>query len=438
MSAPGGKALASTRAGDAYLLFLALCLAGYAVLGKSFAYIGLSPLFIGEILLLLGLFAFLLGRSPAGVLASVPAMVLAALMGWVLLRTLPFLGPYGIDAPRDSVVVMYGLFAFVVIGLLLEAPRRAGLVMDWFSRFFGAYAFLAPLVPLGYLFASSVPTLPGTGLPLVSVRPGELAVHLCGAVLFVLLGFRRVGPIWVALIVGTMVFAASQSRGAMLAMAVPVLMAIALGARVGRLVAVAGLLFAAVAGAYILDLKVPLSERDMDVAQLVDNMISIVKPVGDAALDGTKQWRLRWWEEIFSYTIRGDYFWTGKGFGINLADADGFTGTAVPGAPPLRSPHNVHMTMLARAGIPGLVLWGLLLAAWGVEMLKARRMALHCGDRAWANAFVFFLCYLTAMVVNASFDVALEGPMIGIWFWTLFGLGLGFSMVYRAGAGSRS
>ena len=29
----------------------------------------------------------------------------------------------------------------------------------------------------------------------------------------------------------------------------------------------------------------------------------------------------------FDYTVFGDYFWTGKGFGINLADDDGFQTT---------------------------------------------------------------------------------------------------------------
>ena len=34
--------------------------------------------------------------------------------------------------------------------------------------------------------------------------------------------------------------------------------------------------------------------------------------------------------------------------------------------------------------------------------------------------------------MNASFDVALEGQMQGIWFWCLFGFGVGSVMVYRA------
>ena len=34
---------------------------------------------------------------------------------------------------------------------------------------------------------------------------------------------------------------------------------------------------------------------------------------------------------IIDYTVFGDYFWTGKGFGISLADDDGFQGTAWQG-----------------------------------------------------------------------------------------------------------
>ena len=41
------------------------------------------------------------------------------------------------------------------------------------------------------------------------------------------------------------------------------------------------------------------------------------------------------------------------------------------------------------------------------------------GFRYWNNS------------IDASFDVALEGPMVGIWFWCLFGFGIASSMIYR-------
>jgi len=44
--------------------------------------------------------------------------------------------------------------------------------------------------------------------------------------------------------------------------------------------------------------------------------------------------------------------------------------------------------------------------------------------RPFAAALTFHLVYWTAMMVDTSFDPYLGGPQDGIWFWTLFGLGL--------------
>jgi hypothetical protein len=61
-------------------------------------------------------------------------------------------------------------------------------------------------------------------------------------------------------------------------------------------------------------------------------------------------------------------------------------------------------------------------------MLTARRR----GDERWVGLFLFTVCYAASIIINATFDVTLEGPMQGIWFWSLFGLGIGSVMVYRA------
>jgi hypothetical protein len=39
-------------------------------------------------------------------------------------------------------------------------------------------------------------------------------------------------------------------------------------------------------------------------------------------------------------------------------------------------------------------------------------------------------CYWLAFLVNASFDVFLEGPMGGVPFWLLMGLGFAATVVY--------
>ena len=46
------------------------------------------------------------------------------------------------------------------------------------------------------------------------------------------------------------------------------------------------------------------------------------------------------------------------------------------------------------------------------------------GDVRWQGVFFFLLAYWVAFLINASFDVYLEGPMGGMWFWTVWGVGL--------------
>jgi hypothetical protein len=149
--------------------------------------------------------------------------------------------------------------------------------------------------------------------------------------------------------------------------------------------------------------------------------------------ESTKTWRLDWWNIIVANTLFGPNFWTGRGFGLNLADADGFQDVDDPSRPVLRSPHSVQMTILARAGVPGLTLWFAFILSWFGVMLRSMQIARQRRHVAWSRLFLFVMCYILSILVDAAFDVAIEGPMIGIWFWCLIGFGIGTAMVYRAG-----
>ena len=138
-----GRAL---LAGDRYLAFLAIVLLGYALMGKGFAYIGLPPLYVGEIAFLTGIAVFVRSGALLASLASLPSVVLVVLMTWVVARTVPFVSVYGFDALRDSVIVLYGGFAFIVIGLLLEDARR----IDTVLRYYGKFLITFPAIPIGF------------------------------------------------------------------------------------------------------------------------------------------------------------------------------------------------------------------------------------------------------------------------------------------------
>lgn len=429
------------RVSDIYLILLELSLLGYALIGKGFAYLGFPPLFIGEVALFTGAIVFLRMHCLIATLATLPSLLLAATMVLVLLRTLPYLGTYGIDALRDSVVVMYGGFAFIVIALLLEDTRRVGAIVHCYDRFLKVLVPVAPvIIACQRYFGNDIPNLPGTNVHLVEVRPEELAVHLTGAAVFTLVGFRRASPLWWGLVLALLSVLAALSRGAMIASVVPIMFATLILGRWRSLtlaIVTGGMIFAA---AYAVE---PLfshfvearstSERSISTRQIADNITSIVTRSGEQT-ESTKTWRLEWWNIIVADTLFGPHFWTGRGFGLNLADADGFQDGDHPDLPALRSPHDVHMTMLARAGVPGVALWFCLLLSWFVMVMRALVVANRCAQVEWVGLFVFISCYVMSIVINATFDVVLEGPMQGIWFWSLIGFGIGAVMVHRCGS----
>ncbi|WP_270933771.1 right-handed parallel beta-helix repeat-containing protein [Falsiroseomonas oryzae] len=435
-SAPLRKTPGEGSLAELYIRTLGLSLIGYALLGRSFAYVGVPPLFVGELLVCVGLLVMFRTGCVVGTLAAVPNLLLLALGAWTLARTVPFLSVHGMDALRDAVVVLYGAFAFILCALLIERPARLDRSIKLFGRFaaaFGATAGIAYAMQQLLGNRGLLPLWPNSGLPLIAVKPGDVAVHLAGSAVFGLLFFRRISIAWIALLITGMAMVGVHSRGGMLAMVLPLGVALALSGRVRQL---AGVLLAGcivVVVAFLLDLDVSMIERERSVSveQVVENFTSIFGDSANSDLDGTKAWRLLWWQAIVDYTLHGPYFWTGKGFGIALASADGFDGVTPPGAPELRSPHNISMTMLARAGVPGLALWLLLLLAWFGMMVRNIAVARARSDQAWFKLFLFIACYLAAALINASFDVALEGPMLGIWFWVLFGIGVGATQIYR-------
>ncbi|WIM12348.1 MAG: hypothetical protein OJF58_003310 [Enhydrobacter sp.] len=428
--------------GDRYLGLLAAVLLGYALMGKGFAYIGLPPLYIGEIAYLIGVLVLARSGACLAMLATLPSLVLAVLMIWAVARTVPFLDVYGVDALRDSVLVLYGGFAFIVIGLLLEDARRIDVVVRYYSFFVGTF----PIMLVGYaatrFWQDYIPSFYGPNIPILDIQATAVGMHLAGAAVFVLAGYRKASPLWLATWLALFSLVGTINRGALLSVFVPVVLAMLVLGRLRLMLAAAATVVALIGVAYTLEATYShfheaeeSSERPVSAHQVVDNIKGIFGEGGEQ-LRGTKQWRLDWWDVIIEKTFHGSNFWTGRGFGVDLARADGFETPPDPSdprpPPPSRSPHSAHLNLLARTGMPGLALWLLLLVSWGVMMLRAIFAARSRGHEQWVGLFLFVSCYVLSIIINASFDVVLEGPMQGIWFWCLFGLGIASVMVYRS------
>jgi hypothetical protein len=422
---------------DRYLLFLLAVLAGYAFLGKGFAYLGAPPLFIGEIALLLGAVAFLRTGLLFACLTTFPSLILASLMAWTLLRTLPFVSLYGFDALRDSTIVMYGAFAYIVMALLLDDGRRLDAVMQYYIVFL---RFFVPTIPV--LFAVSqyaadfIPKVPGTDVTILHIGAGEAPVHLAGAATCALVGFYRPTATWIISLLATVVMASTINRGGMLAFVIPVFFAAVVSGKARFLAKVLVIGVVIFGAAYAVESVVyngqdssTQRERQLRPSQLVENAKSILG-AKDPKLEASRIWRLQWWTLIMQDTLYGGpHFWTGRGFGLNLAVEDGYGGER--DASPLRSPHNAHMTLLARAGVPGLAIWILFLLSWLATMAAAFIDARRRRESNWSGLFLLIGCYAMACIINATFDVALEGPMQGVWFWCLIGFGIGSVMIFH-------
>src|SRR3954462_10840381 len=67
---------------DRFMLMLAIVLAGYAIDGKGFAYIGIPPIFIGEITVLFGIVALLSTPRWSRMFRTSQAVVLLPFMAW--------------------------------------------------------------------------------------------------------------------------------------------------------------------------------------------------------------------------------------------------------------------------------------------------------------------------------------------------------------------
>jgi hypothetical protein len=81
--------------------------------------------------------------------------------------------------------------------------------------------------------------------------------------------------------------------------------------------------------------------------------------------------------------------------------------------------------MLARGGLPGFLLWASVCLFWLWQVVKALHAAVKQGCTNYAKILQIVLVYWVAFFINAAFDVFLEGPMAGIWFWSVTGVGIG-------------
>jgi hypothetical protein len=156
-----------------------------------------------------------------------------------------------------------------------------------------------------------------------------------------------------------------------------------------------------------IDIQGDAQGRTISLSQITDNFSSIVSTNIDGNLAENKVWRLIWWAKLVNESFTVQHFFVGKGLGMSLAGND-ISNTDDN----LRSPHNFHLTILARFGYLVFITW----IIWLVSLFKP------LFTKKLAGKTLAITSILLAFIINGSFDVFFEGPMGAFPFWTFVGL----------------
>jgi hypothetical protein len=418
------------------LNLLLVYLAGITIFGKGPAYIGIGNIYWGEVVLAVSLlWAFTKwGQISVRSLNSwVLSLLICAFVVMGAIETARDFPAWGILALRDAALWYYSAFYFVGLVIATRSEESRLFRARWKLFFILSIPWAVEEVFMNPGFrginANSLsqllaPALPGYDVSVLSSEGLEI-VQSMGLGCLLLLSDRRtaaklgtVARVCLAML-GLAMVAVYYGRGAKLAVLAAFLVSGSVNVTQGSL----GRYFRKKFSLAIFLLAVGAIGAVAAGTNLIDKL-SLDRFEG-ASLDNpedTAEWRATWWAHLYDGVMeRGPAF--GIGFGENLSDYNPYINDQNNGGDtPLRSPHNINMTVFSRMGITGSVIWaGILLAGLGVPIVRLMRKSDSWG-RDEAIDHGFWVAAAVAMWVNSSFGVLMEGPVVGIPFWLILGL----------------
>src|SRR5215207_5193758 len=294
-----GGAPSSGRLFVLYGRLLGPLLGGYLLFDRAFAYLHLpgSPLFVAEMALGVGAAATVMAtRYFQAPIRDEPILaLLGAFALWGLVRTLPGLGTYHLDALRDAALWYYCVFAFFLPAALARSPELLDRLIAQLTRL---TPWLLLWLPVGLILAplsEKAPTVPFSAVSVLSHKPGSAAIAALLALgcMWLLPGTRsarsRAGWSLMALVV--IALAATQNRGGLLGVMAGGAVGLAFLRNRAGLAARAVLVIVVGLGlASLLSLKIPLAGvqgREFSASQLIANVVSLGGKESPGNLGGT-------------------------------------------------------------------------------------------------------------------------------------------------------
>lgn len=394
---------------------------GYLTCGRSFAYIGIPPmhLFIGEVVLA-GLILihtretidrWVDSISRPGPLHTLGIALLFFMADGVLelLRGLS-LGFSPLAALVNLVFNVYPLYLFAGLWIGSRDPdiaQRTIRILAWTNGVYGLL-YIVSLHQLTYVIPGTYPEIAVFG------QPSGSAIALLGLLCFE----EDLARHWLLLGLNCFVLLGIQVRAEFLGTIVGLVVWGILKRRIGRVVAIAGVLATLLAIGFLADFSIPAPETrggkisakyivGRMVAPFDEQLAEELTPIAEGNA-GTARWRTEWWKAIWRTTY-GDATTAafGRGYGFPLSSLVPYIKGEV-----VRTPHNAFFYALGYSGWIGVAATSAFQLALGGLLWQAyRTTGQPFGLVVWAT----FLCV-------ALFGNLLETPFGAIPLYLLTGL----------------
>ena len=396
----------------AYIKFYFLVLLLYVFFNKGVAYS-----YMAEILLVAGIFILFINRKQFEIGLDRKQILVGIFIIISFLFIIIGILQYSIlNVMRDSLAFQYAWFAFIIYFFKNEYDyiwQKIIHIYKWtplviFLNFFLFYFVFLYLPPINIFGNQNI----------IIYKNGDKSVHLLISTILMFLYSEKYSRKWlmvntVLIVINFLILLAFTRSGSVayiftlfsffffskdkilneslrkLLKYVPIIMVIGMGLFV------------------VVDIQGDAQGRTISLSQITDNFSSIVSANVDGNLAENKVWRLIWWAKLVNESFTFQHFFVGKGLGMSLAGND-----ILNTDDNLRSPHNFHLTILARFGYIVFITW----IIWLVSLFKP------LFTRKLVGKTLAITSILLAFIINGSFDVFFEGPMGAFPFWTFVGM----------------
>ena len=378
---------------------------------------GVAYSYMAEILLVAGIFILFINRKKFEIGLDRKQIIIGIFIITSFIYIVICIFQYPIlNVLRDSLAFQYAWFAFIIYFLkneydfilqkIIHIYKWAPLVL--FLNFFLFYFVFLYLPPINIFGNQNI----------IIYKNGDKSVHLLISTIFMFLYTEKYSRKWliantILIVINFLILLAFTRSGSVayifalfsffffskekilnesfrkLLKYIPIIMVIGMGFFL------------------TIDIQGDAQGRTISLSQITDNFSSIVSTNIDGNLAENKVWRLIWWAKLVNESFTLQHFFVGKGLGMSLAGND-----ILNTDDNLRSPHNFHLTILARFGYIVFIAWIMLL----VSLFKP------LFTRKLAGKTLAITSILLAFIINGSFDVFFEGPMGAFPFWTFVGL----------------